>query len=228
TSGSPPVLSISLSDQSFSGLTSSLARTLAQARPWWRSMFFSKRAFNTFRSFSPCSGGNFFLGLFIQYLSDPAPPTLMQNTLFWRLVNRRGFSGSGRRWGGVHGWGGAVRRFLGPFRLPMGVLFLLGGNSVADASSAPQPDDLSLLDQPVKGIGKGTAGPAEFLRQIPGGRLALAFDKSQELLKSVMVSVTPSSFSEPFIGLGYWIRWVGVVFWRFDRVWKSHKGPLPS
>src|ERR1700675_4217484 len=46
TSGSPPVLSISLSDHSFSALASSFACTLAHSRPLWRFMFFSKRAFN--------------------------------------------------------------------------------------------------------------------------------------------------------------------------------------
>src|SRR5215470_8533868 len=45
TSGSPPVLSISLSDHSFSAVASSFACTLAHSRPLWRFMFFSKRAF---------------------------------------------------------------------------------------------------------------------------------------------------------------------------------------
>src|SRR5215471_12440464 len=61
TSGSPPVLSISLSDHSFSALASSLAWTLAHSRPLWRFMFFSKRAFNAPSSSSPCSGDKFFL-----------------------------------------------------------------------------------------------------------------------------------------------------------------------
>src|SRR5882724_4911568 len=64
TSGSPPVLSISLSDHSFSALTSSFAWTLAHARPLWRFMFFSKRAFNTLSSSSRCSGDKSFLLLF--------------------------------------------------------------------------------------------------------------------------------------------------------------------
>src|SRR5437870_9289134 len=61
TSGSPPVLSISLSDHSFSALTSSFACTLAHSRPLWRFMFFSKRAFNALSSSSRCSGDKFFL-----------------------------------------------------------------------------------------------------------------------------------------------------------------------
>src|SRR3989441_5123597 len=54
TSGSPPVLSISLSDHSFSALTSSFACTLAHSRPLWRFMCFSKRAFNALSSFLRC------------------------------------------------------------------------------------------------------------------------------------------------------------------------------
>src|SRR5438477_7391448 len=56
TSGSPPVLSISLSDQSVSALASSFACTLSHSRPLWRFMFFSKRAFNALRSSLRCSG----------------------------------------------------------------------------------------------------------------------------------------------------------------------------
>src|SRR6266403_2125646 len=56
TSGSPPVLSISLSDRSFSALASSFACTLSHSRPLWRFMFFSKRAFNALSSSSRCSG----------------------------------------------------------------------------------------------------------------------------------------------------------------------------
>src|SRR6266853_1482941 len=56
TSGSPPVLSISLSDQSFSALASSFACTLSHSRPLWRFMFFSKRAFNALSSCLLCSG----------------------------------------------------------------------------------------------------------------------------------------------------------------------------
>src|SRR2546427_8558425 len=61
TSGSPPVLSISLSDHSFSVLASSFACTLAHSRPLWRFMFFSKRAFNAPSSSSRCSGDKSFL-----------------------------------------------------------------------------------------------------------------------------------------------------------------------
>src|SRR5882762_3491485 len=61
TSGSPPVLSISLSDHSFSVLASSFACTLAHSRPLWRFMFFSKRAFNAPRNSSACSGEKSFL-----------------------------------------------------------------------------------------------------------------------------------------------------------------------
>src|SRR5215470_8518376 len=56
TSGSPPVLSISLSDHSFSAVASSFACTLAHSRPLWRFMFFSKRAFNALSSSLRCSG----------------------------------------------------------------------------------------------------------------------------------------------------------------------------
>src|SRR6266576_2790042 len=61
TSGSPPVLSISLSDHSFSALASSFACTLSHSRPLWRFMFFSKRAFNAPSSSLRCSGDKFFL-----------------------------------------------------------------------------------------------------------------------------------------------------------------------
>src|SRR6266487_662806 len=61
TSGSPPVLSISLSDHSFSALTSSFACTLAHSRPLCLFMFFSKRAFNALSSSSRCSGDKFVL-----------------------------------------------------------------------------------------------------------------------------------------------------------------------
>src|SRR6266480_5421247 len=53
-SGSPPVLSISLSDHNFSALAPSFACTLAHSRPLCRSMFFSKRAFNVVNSSSCC------------------------------------------------------------------------------------------------------------------------------------------------------------------------------
>src|SRR5205085_8513616 len=68
TSGSPPVRSISWSDHSFSGLASSFACILAQSRPVWRFMFFSKRVFKVPSSSSRCSGDNFFLvsgGIFL-------------------------------------------------------------------------------------------------------------------------------------------------------------------
>src|SRR5262245_44110013 len=70
TSGSPPVLSISLSDHSFSILASSLASTFAHSRPLWRLMLFSKRAFTDLRSSSRCFGDNCFLllVLFICFL----------------------------------------------------------------------------------------------------------------------------------------------------------------
>src|SRR5579864_6711035 len=61
TSGSPPVLSISLSDQSFSPWASSFACTWAHSRPLWRSMFFSKWAFNALSSSSCCFGDKSFL-----------------------------------------------------------------------------------------------------------------------------------------------------------------------
>src|SRR5579884_2815381 len=54
TSGSPPVLSISLSDHSLLLPVSSFACTSAHSTPLWRFMFFSKRACSTLRSSSPC------------------------------------------------------------------------------------------------------------------------------------------------------------------------------
>src|SRR6266446_3581379 len=65
TSGSPPVLSISLSDHSFSVLAASFACTSANSRPLWRFMFFSKRAFNALSNSSRCSGDKSFLLLLI-------------------------------------------------------------------------------------------------------------------------------------------------------------------
>src|ERR1700730_5680820 len=65
TSGSPPVLSISLSDHSFSAFAFSCACTLSHSRPLWWFMFFSKRAFNALSSSSRCSGGKSFLSLFV-------------------------------------------------------------------------------------------------------------------------------------------------------------------
>src|SRR6266446_3320062 len=61
TSGSPPVLSISLSDHSFSALASSFACTLSHSRPLRRFMFFSKRAFNALSSSARRSGDKSFL-----------------------------------------------------------------------------------------------------------------------------------------------------------------------
>src|ERR1700682_1484352 len=65
TSGSPPVLSISLSDHIFSALASSFDCTCAHSRPLWRLVFFSKRAFNAPSSSSCCSGDKSFLLLFM-------------------------------------------------------------------------------------------------------------------------------------------------------------------
>src|SRR5438874_966176 len=71
TSGSPPLLSISLSDHSFSVLASSFACTLAHSWALWRFMFFSKRAFNSSSSSSRCSGNNSFLfPIVIVYLPE--------------------------------------------------------------------------------------------------------------------------------------------------------------
>src|SRR5436309_919887 len=67
-SGSPPVLSISSSDHSFSVLASSFACTLAHSRPLWRFMFFSKPAFNALSSSSRCSGDNSFLLLLVFFI----------------------------------------------------------------------------------------------------------------------------------------------------------------
>src|SRR3989338_8179126 len=64
-SGSPPVLSISLSDHSFSVCASSFACTLAHSRPLWRFMFFSKLVFNTLSSSSRCFDDNCFLFVFV-------------------------------------------------------------------------------------------------------------------------------------------------------------------
>src|SRR5258708_34108681 len=51
TSGSPPVISISFSDHSFSVFASSFACTFAHSRPLWRFIFFFKRAFVSFGRF---------------------------------------------------------------------------------------------------------------------------------------------------------------------------------
>src|ERR1043165_801656 len=68
TSGSPPVLSISLSDHSFLGSPSSFACTLVQSRPLWRFMFFSKRAFSVVSSAARSSTDNFCLLLMLPIL----------------------------------------------------------------------------------------------------------------------------------------------------------------
>src|SRR6266508_3930036 len=68
TSGSPPVLSISLSDHSFSALASSFACTLAHSRPLWRFRFFSKRSLNALSSSSRCFGDNSFLLLLMLFI----------------------------------------------------------------------------------------------------------------------------------------------------------------
>src|SRR5579859_7306308 len=60
TSGSPPVLSISCRDNSFSVFASSFACTSAHSRPLWRCMFFSKRAFKAFSNSLCCSDDNSF------------------------------------------------------------------------------------------------------------------------------------------------------------------------
>src|SRR6266404_1664438 len=87
TSGSPPVLSISLSDHSFLVLASSLACTLAHSRPLWRFMFFSKLAFNALSSSSRCSGDNSFLLLLVFILCVYSP--CWQHGLFCRLFTFR-------------------------------------------------------------------------------------------------------------------------------------------
>src|SRR4051794_20829385 len=61
TSGSPPELSISESDQSFAALTDNLDSTSAQAVPLCRSTFFSKRAFKVRSNSSSCFADNSFL-----------------------------------------------------------------------------------------------------------------------------------------------------------------------
>src|SRR5215510_462834 len=68
TSGSPPVLSISLSNHSFSILASSFAWTLAHSRPLWRFVFFSKRTFNALSSSSRCCRDNCFLLLVMCFI----------------------------------------------------------------------------------------------------------------------------------------------------------------
>src|SRR5438270_4837759 len=78
TSGSPPVLSISLSDHSFSVLASSFACTSAHAIPLWRLMFFSKRVFSALSRSSRCFGESFsgLSSLFIEYAQAPSESEL--------------------------------------------------------------------------------------------------------------------------------------------------------
>src|SRR6266576_5243767 len=78
TSGSPPVLSISLSDHSFSVLASSFACTSAHAIPLWRLMFFSKRVFSALSRSARCFGENFsgLSSLFIDYAQAPSESEL--------------------------------------------------------------------------------------------------------------------------------------------------------
>src|SRR6476661_5413804 len=73
TSGSPPVLSISLSDHSFSVLACSFACTSAHAIPLWRLRLFSKRVFSVLSSSARCFGENFsgLSSLFIEYAQAP-------------------------------------------------------------------------------------------------------------------------------------------------------------
>src|SRR3954447_26552857 len=71
TSGSPPVLSISLSDHSFSASASSLACTFSHSRPLWRFMFCSKRACNALSSSSRCFFERVMFDIVLT-LADPA------------------------------------------------------------------------------------------------------------------------------------------------------------
>src|SRR5882724_12601236 len=84
TSGSPPVLSISLSDHSFSVLASSFACTSAHAIPLWRLMFFSKRVFSALSRSSRCFGENFsgLSSLFIEYPQAPSESELCFISIF--------------------------------------------------------------------------------------------------------------------------------------------------
>src|SRR5229473_3986818 len=122
TSGSPPVLSISLSDHSFSVFASSFACTLAHSRPLWRFTFFSNRAFNALSSSTRCSGDNSFLFLLSGWCM------VLRSPLDSRLLSRR------RR---------PVGRFnaelLGVLRvqpLPAAELHRLATSDAADVSSA--------------------------------------------------------------------------------------------
>src|SRR4051812_47187611 len=72
TSGSPPVRSISWSDQSFSLFASSFACTLAHSTPLWRFRCFSKRAFNVLSRSLRCCGKNCFF-LLVMFFILPLP-----------------------------------------------------------------------------------------------------------------------------------------------------------
>src|SRR5258708_29210262 len=67
TSGSPPVISISFSDHSFSVFASSFACTFAHSRPLWRFIFFFKRGFVAFRSFLRFFCEDFFFFFFFLF-----------------------------------------------------------------------------------------------------------------------------------------------------------------
>src|SRR5260221_10640452 len=67
TSGSPPVISISFSDHSFSVFASSFACTFAHSRPLWRFIFFFKRGFVSFRRFFLFFCENFFFFFFFLF-----------------------------------------------------------------------------------------------------------------------------------------------------------------
>src|ERR1700730_11072562 len=94
-SGSPPVLSISLSDHSFSALASSFARIFAHSRPLWRFMFFSKRAFNALSSSSRCSDDKSFslLLMFLTLVALIAVASRVSYLLLRRAVPRGVFFG---------------------------------------------------------------------------------------------------------------------------------------
>src|SRR6266571_8433855 len=93
TSGSPPVLSISLSDHSFSALASSFACTLAHSRPLWRFRFFSKRSFNALSSSSRCFGDNSFLLLFMLFIVWTAARRVFRLDEMVTLNGFHGFAG---------------------------------------------------------------------------------------------------------------------------------------
>src|SRR5262249_42003321 len=82
TSGSPPVLSISLSDHSFSVFASSFACTSAHSRPLWRFLFFFKTAFYFFCSFLLFFSFFFFCFFLFSFFYPPFPPLLSYIFLF--------------------------------------------------------------------------------------------------------------------------------------------------